>query len=160
MDWRGRKQSSMGLFSNTEKSCQLGKNSNYGVPYCIHFYLVLIWYTVKWHSPQIIICRKQSFSNPIPMDINVQCLLPWAQSRYGVVLMWSLYCARRWWHSWLQAEQGACRDWVSPCYPGWSNFFPSWSAPSLPGWAQCPQLFLRPPATGPPPLPEAVWERK
>lgn len=53
-----------------------GKNSNYGVPYCIHFYLVLIWYIVKWHSPQIIICRKQSFSNPIPMDINVQCLLP------------------------------------------------------------------------------------
>lgn len=52
------------------------KNTDHWMPYGIHFYLVFIWYIIIWHIPKPIICREQSFSNPlcpyVPKDINIK----------------------------------------------------------------------------------------
>lgn len=80
------------------------KNTNYWVRYCIHFYLVLIWYIIRWHTPKITICREQSFSNPL-CPSTLKCLLPWAQPRKGTISVWIIYCPVRARHNWFYVEQ-------------------------------------------------------
>lgn len=66
----------------------------------IHFYLILIWYVVIWHTPKIIICREQSFSNTlcpyISMEINIEMFMAlssinvWHDFNVNPLLSWKV----------------------------------------------------------------------